>query len=61
LDRAYAANWEIDSARGHLDTAACQLYDAVGHLDGACRTRAQEILDHATAVLADLDRLREAL
>jgi hypothetical protein len=61
LDRSYAAKWEIDSARGHLDTAACHINDAVGHLDGARRTRAQEILDHVSAVLADLDRLRAAL
>ena len=61
LDRDYAARWDIDSARGHLDTVACHLTDAVGYLEGARRTRAQEILDHAAAVLADLDRLRAAL
>lgn len=61
VDQAYAAKWEIDGARGHLDTAACQLTDAVGYLDGARQTRTQEILDHLTAVLANLDRLREVL
>lgn len=59
--RAYAAKWDIDSARGHLDTVACHLYDAAGHLDGARRTRVTEILDRATAVLAELDHFREAL
>jgi hypothetical protein len=61
VDRAYAAKWDLDNARGHLDTAACLLDDAIGHLEGARATRAQEILDHVTAVLADLDRLRAAL
>lgn len=60
-DQIYGAKWDIDSARGHLDTAACLLDDAIGHLEGARATRAQEILDHVTAVLTDLDRLREAL
>lgn len=60
-DRTYAAKWDIDSARGHLDTVACHLTDAVSLLDGARHTRAAEILDHVTAVLADLDRLREVL
>ena len=61
MDRAYAAKWDIDSARGHLDTTACLLTDAVGYLDDARQARVKEILDHVSAVLADLDRLREAL
>lgn len=61
VDRTYAAQWDIDSARGHVDTACCLIDDAVGHLDGARKTRATEILDKATAVLAELDRLRAAL
>lgn len=61
LNRAYAAKWDIDSARGHLDTVACHVNDAIGHLDGARQVRATEILDRATALLAELDRLRAAL
>ena len=61
VDRIYAARWDIDSARGHLDTAACHLDDAVAHLDGARETRVTEILDKATALLAELDRLRATL
>lgn len=60
-DETYAARWDIDSARGHLDTAACLIDDAVGRLDDARKTRATEILDKATALLAELDRLRAAL
>lgn len=61
LDRSYAAKWEVDNARGHLDTVACYLTNAIGYLTEGRHTRAQEILDHVTATLADLDRLREAL
>ena len=61
VDRAYAARWEIDGARGHLDTTMCLIDSAIEHLDGARKTRATEILDHITATLADLDRLRAAL
>lgn len=60
-DQSYAARWEIDNARGHLDTVACYLTNAIGYLTEGRHTRAQEILDHVTATLADLDRLREAL
>lgn len=61
LDRDYAARWDLTGASGHLDTAACLLTDAVGYLDGARRTRAEEILERITAALAELDRLREVL
>lgn len=60
-DQIYAAKWDIDSARGHTDTVVCLIDSAIEHLDGARRTRAQEILDRAGALLADLDHLREAL
>ena len=56
VDRTYAARWDIDSARGHLDTTACLVDSATEHLDGARKT-----LDRITAALADLDRLRAAL
>lgn len=61
LDRDCAARWDLDSAHGHLDTVACLLDDAVAHLDGARETRVVEILDHVSAVLAELDRLRATL
>lgn len=61
VDRAYAARWDIDAARGHTDTVCCLIDNAIGHLDGARKTRATEILDQATALLAELDRLRAAL
>lgn len=61
VDREYAARWDVDSARGFADTVCCLIDSATEHLDGARRTRATEILDHARAVLADLDRLRAAL
>ena len=61
VDRTYAAKWDIDSARGHLDTTACLIDSATEYLDGARKTRAIEILDHLTAALADLDRLAEVL
>lgn len=61
MDQDYAAKWAIDNARGHLDTVACHVNDGIGHLGGARQTRATEILDRVTAVLADLDRLRAAL
>ncbi|MDX1890124.1 hypothetical protein [Mycolicibacterium sp. 050158] len=60
-DQVFAARWEIDNARGHLDTAACQISDAVGYLDDARRARAAEILDRVSAALVELDRLRRAL
>lgn len=61
MDRAYCAKWDLDSAHGHADTAICLLDSALEHLDGARKTRATEILDHARAVLADLERLRGSL
>lgn len=61
VDRTYAARWDIDSARGYLDTTVCLIDSATEHLDGARKTRATEILDKARSVLADLDRLRAAL
>lgn len=61
LNRAYAAKWDLDSARGHLDTVACLLDDATGYLDDARRVNVTEILDRTSALLADLDRLRAAL
>lgn len=61
LDRACAAKWDLDNARGHADTVCCLLDNAVGHLDDARKTRAAEILDRAAALLAELDRLRAAL
>lgn len=61
VDREYAARWDVDGARGHADTMCCLIDSATEHLDGARRTRAQEILDRARTVLADLDRLRAAL
>lgn len=61
VDRTYAAKWDIDSARGHLDTTACLVDSATEHLDGARKTRATEILDKVSTLLADLDRLRAAL
>lgn len=61
VDRAYAAQWDLDSARGHLDTAACLIDSAIEHLDGARKTRAIEILDRVSVALVDLDRLRAAL
>ncbi|MGE2835463.1 hypothetical protein [Mycobacterium sp. SMC-4] len=60
-DCTYAAQWDLDSARGHADTVCCLIDSAIGHLDDARKTRATEILDKATALLADLDRLRAAL
>jgi hypothetical protein len=60
-NRLPAAKVEIDGARGHADTAICLLDSAIEHLDGARRTRAQEILDRVSTLLADLDRLRAAL
>lgn len=57
----YAARWDIDAARGHLDTAICQLTNAAGHLEGARNARAVDILDRLAAGMADLDRLREGL
>lgn len=60
-DRAYAAQWDVDSARGHADTVCCLIDNAIGHLDDARKTRATEIRDQATALLAALDRLREVL
>ncbi len=56
-----AAKRDLDSARDHIDTASYYASDATGYLDGARRTRAHEIHDRITSVLADLDRLREAL
>ncbi|OBB42706.1 hypothetical protein [Mycobacterium sp. 852002-51961_SCH5331710] len=56
-----AAKHAIDSARDHIDTSAYYLHDAIGHLDGARRTRAQQIHDNITSTLAALDRLRETL
>lgn len=61
VDSAYAAQWDLDSARGHADTVCCLIDNAVGHLDDARKTRATEILDRATALLAELDRLRATL
>ena len=61
VDRDYAARWDVDGARGHADTLCCLIDSATENLDGARRTRAQEILDRARLVLADLDRLRAAL
>lgn len=61
VDREYAARWDVDGARGHADTMCCLIDSAVEHLDGARRTRAEEIVDRARMVLADLDRLRAAL
>lgn len=60
-DKVYAAKWDLDSARGHIDTACCLIDDAIGHLDGARETRAIEILERLAAALAELDRLRAAL
>lgn len=60
-DKVYAAKWDIDSARGHLDTAACLIDSATEYLDGNAKGRAIEILDSVNAVLAALDRLRAAL
>ncbi len=61
VDRSYAAKWDLDAARGHADTAICLVDSAIEHLDGARLTRAQEILDKVSTLLADLDRLRAAL
>ncbi|MEN4476860.1 hypothetical protein [Mycolicibacterium cosmeticum] len=61
VDRSYAARWDIDCARGHADTLCCLIDSAAEHLEDTRRTRAEEILDRARLVLADLDRLREAL
>ena len=60
-DETYAARWDLDSARGHADTVCCLIDNAIGHLDDARKARATEILDKATALLAELDRLREVL
>ncbi|KRD04958.1 hypothetical protein ASE48_20165 [Mycobacterium sp. Root265] len=61
VDRTYAARWDVDGARGHADTVCCLIDSAAAHLDGARRARAEEILDRARFVLADLDQLRSAL
>ena len=61
VNNIYAAQWDLDSARGHADTVCCLIDNAIGHLDDALRTRATEILDRATALLAELDRLRATL
>lgn len=61
VDRAYAARWDIDGARGHADTAICLVDSAIENLDGAGRTRATEILDKVSTLLADLDQLAEVL
>ncbi len=61
VDRTYAARWDVDGARGHADTLCCLIDSATENLDGARRTRAEEILDQARIVLADLDKLRAAL
>lgn len=61
VDRECAARWDLDAARGHVDTAVCLLDDAAGHLDGARETRVTETLDRLAAVLAELDRLRATL
>lgn len=60
VDRTHAAR-DIDNAIGHADTVCCLIDNAVGHLDDARKTRATEILDMATSVLAELERLGEAL
>lgn len=60
-NKVYAAKWDLDAARGHADTAICLLDSAIEHLDGARKTRATEILDKVSTLLADLDRLRAAL
>lgn len=60
-DPAQAAKSDLDSARAHIDTAVYYTSDVIGYLDGARRTRAQDILDRITHVLVELDRLREAL
>lgn len=60
-NRLQAAKVDVDSARDHIDTAQYYLTDAVGYLEAARCARATEILDHVSAVLADLDRLRAAL
>ena len=60
-NRIQAAKLDIDSARDHLDTAQYYVSDAIGYLDGARRTRVEEILDRVGKALADLDRLREVL
>lgn len=51
----------VDAARDHLDTAQYHLTDAIGYLDGARRSRTEEVLDRVGAALADLDRIRRAL
>lgn len=61
MDRRYAARWDLDGARGHADTLCCLIDSAAEHLDDARRTRAEEILDRARLVLADLDQLRGSL
>jgi regulator of extracellular matrix RemA (YlzA/DUF370 family) len=47
--------------RDYANTRSRLIDNAIGHLDGARKTRATEILDQATALLAELDRLRAAL
>ncbi|OBA66050.1 hypothetical protein A5633_03020 [Mycolicibacterium elephantis] len=60
-DPVQAASFDLDCAQDHLDTCQYYMSDAIGYLDGARKTRAEEILDKVTRALADLDRLREAL
>lgn len=58
----YAARWDIDAVHGHLDTAICQLFNAIGHLDdGPQKDKAEELLDRLDAAQSVIDRLREVL
>lgn len=61
-DPVQAAKFDLDSARGHVDTALSFMHAALAHLDGrARRTRAGQILATLDDTLAYLDRLREAM
>lgn len=60
--RVEAAKYDLDSARGHVDTALSLMQDALAHLDGrARRSRAGQILASLDDSVAALDRLQETL